>query len=460
MALTFPALLEPLSLQYIAASVQGHEVQILDMNVSDVSLEENLARIKPDLVGVPCHSTSDTYNALVTLKVVKACNPETITVTGGQHVTLDPGGFEQDFIDILVLGEGEITFRELVEAITQGFHLETVRGLAYRSGEQSRYTAPRELLEGLDQLPYPDRDGVKGVEDNYFYYFGKPCATLETSRGCPYTCSFCPSWKMNRKRYRTKSPVRIVRELVRIEPEYIFVVDDNFLEDTLRAKEICARIRAEGIRKRFSIQARSDTICKHPEMIEDWREAGLIEVFMGLEAADEKGLVKHQKRNSVEANERALSILKQNGIIAMGNFIVPSDFDESDFEMLLEYVNRINLDLPMYTILTPFPGTPLYEQSRDEIIIDDYEFYDLFHSVMETKLPREKFYEQFAKLYKFSKFRYQGAHAIDTEVTILKDLLRVLKRLRDPRSYLVGETYKSKNTPEVVECTDAGSNGL
>lgn len=134
-------------------------------------------------------------------------------------------------------------------------------------------------------------------------------------------------------------------------------------------------------------------------MIDRWREIGLKAVLVGFESFKDDDLKKLNKRCTVDKNTQAAQILKANGVGIIGYFMVDPSYMEEDFERLIEYVHYLDIDQPIFSILTPFPGTKLYEQVKDQLITDNYEFFDAMHSVMPTAIPGPKFYECYRRLY-------------------------------------------------------------
>jgi radical SAM superfamily enzyme YgiQ (UPF0313 family) len=221
---------------------------------------------------------------------------------------------------------------------------------------------------------------------------------------------------------RYKSPQRVVRELEAIEESHVMFTDDNFLTNAGRAGEIARLIRERGIRKRFSFQARSDDIVRHPEVAGQWREVGLDHVFIGFERPNQSGLEAFDKHNSVKNNEEALAILRSLGIEPNPSFISDPNDDREDFDALRAYVRRLKLRFPLFNVLTPLPGTALFDQMKDCLTTANYELFDVAHAVTPTRLPPAEFYQEFAKLWR-QAYPYWKIELLRLIVT-LRDLLR------------------------------------
>jgi radical SAM superfamily enzyme YgiQ (UPF0313 family) len=167
-----------------------------------------------------------------------------------------------------------------------------------------------------------------------------------------------------------------------------------------RENTIADLIRAEGIRKRFSMECRTDSIVRHPELVAKWVDIGLYAVLLGLEGGSDETLKSLNKSCSIDTNNRAIEILHDLGVIIWGAFIVDPDWTDDDFHRLRDYVSDKEITHTQFTVLTPLPGTQLYRERRGDLLTDDYSCFDTLHAVVPTRLPREQFYQNFAELYR------------------------------------------------------------
>jgi radical SAM superfamily enzyme YgiQ (UPF0313 family) len=395
------ARVEPLGLEMIAGALWSrHEVALLDLRLEPDGLAEILAAFQPHLVGISATFTIDIYRALEIASTAKAANQRTIVFVGGHHPSLRPEDFYHPAVDAIVVGEGERTASELVDTVAAGGDLDRVPGLVLNQSQGQHFTGHRPLLKDLDALPYPARVLNPTSRQEYYAIIIRPIALVETTRGCPHRCRFCSVWPFHRGLVRYKSPQRVVREVAALEQPHVMFTDDSFLTHGERAKEIARLLRERRIEKRYSFEARSDDIVRHPELVEQWREVGLDHVFMGFERPDQRGLETVNKHNSVRNNEEALAILRSSGIEPNPSFIAdPSDGHE-DFEALSAYVRRLGLKFPFFSVLTPLPGSALFDEMQDCLTTTNYELFDLAHAVTPTRLPPAEFYQEFAKLWR------------------------------------------------------------
>lgn len=388
---------EPLALEILASMVPKHEVKILDLRV-DPTLEVTLSSFEPDLVGVTGYTT-DVPRIRQICQEVKSYLPATITVVGGYHATLCPQDFDCDFTDIIVLGEGEATFSELVSALEKKRELSTIDGIIYRHQGQQVTTRLRRMMPRLDNLPLPARHLTEHYRSHYHFHFWENPTLVETARGCPYRCPFCAVWVFHRGKCRFKAPETILKELKAVSSSTISFADDNFLQDLRRAERIYQLIKDSGIQARYWMQARADSIVRRPQIIEKWAEIGLETVLVGFEKAREEELASISKGTSVRINEEATKILQGNGVDIWGSFIVDPQWTKLDFDVLIDYVHSLKICFPIYTVLTPLPGTAFFQEKFKELRTLNYEVFDFLHTVLPTKLPLQEFYSNMARLY-------------------------------------------------------------
>lgn len=417
-------LYEPLELEYVAAGVsRHHEIKLLDMRF-EKDLMACLKEFKPHVVGITaCVTQVNTAKKLC--KEIKAWNNETLTVVGGHHPTAFPHDFQVEYIDVIVAGEGVFSFKEIVDKYEKGKQSlsEILDNKVYKT----------ELIhEDIDAYPFPRRDLTEKYRSNYFSEWMKPLASMVTSKGCPGRCNFCCLWKMTGGKYLKRKPENIVKEIETIKEQYIFFADAESMVDVKRMMTLANLIKQRGIKKKFYLYSRSDTVVKNPELFKLWREIGLERVFVGFEFYKEKDMGVVKKGSTINDNEYAMKILNDLGISMIASYMIPQDYTKEDFREFLTYCKGLKSRLKLkkstgftFSVLTPLPGTDLYEDVKSQLITDNYDLFDLYHSVLPTKLPLEQFYEEF--------------HYLFTKIYTLNDILGLLKhyKLKDIPKNLV-----------------------
>jgi len=269
---------------------------------------------------------------------------------------------------------------------------------AFNGGGAQRSTGCAPMRANLDTLPMPARHLISHYAPEYYINFRKPLALMETARGCPFKCNFCSVWKFHDSTFREKSPDRVVAELAAIEAPNVFITDDIFWLDVRRGEELAKKIKEAGIKKYFTVQTRTDIICKFPHLIEMWKDCGQLSIFLGLESITDEGLDAVNKSNTAANNVRALSILKELGVGFTPNFIVDPAWDHDDFARLRAWIEETGAYNSGFSVLTPLPGTDLWETARNQVTTHDWEMFDIIHAVLPTKLPLADFYEEYSRL--------------------------------------------------------------
>ena len=404
-------LYESLALEYVAAGVsQEHEVRILDMRL-DKGLQNALEFFKPDIVGITSYTVHvNTVRKIV--RQVKKWDGQILVVVGGHHATVAPEDFVSSDIDLIVMGEGIFPFRQIVERFRKGRDFSDIPGVACSKGEHPITSVPPEEIE-LDAMPFPARALTAEYRRHYFSEWMKPIASLRTSKGCPHRCNFCALWKISKGRYLTRSPAKIVEELKTIDEKYVFFADDESLLDVDRMNELAHLIKEAGIKKRYYLYGRSDTIARNPELLARWREAGLEKVFIGLESFKAEDLEFMRKSSTLDDNRKAIRILHDLGIEEHASLIVRPEFTRADFRAFRRYCRDLELGYAGFAVLTPLPGTDLYEDTKSRMLTENYDYFDFIHTVLPTAIPLKEFYEEYYAL-------LRKAVAIDKQIAFMR----------------------------------------
>jgi radical SAM superfamily enzyme YgiQ (UPF0313 family) len=390
---------EPLELEYLASAVKDQPVEIFDMRI-DKNLARKLETFKPNFVGITAY-TCDVRVAKDVLKEVKKYDHRIQTAIGGHHATLLPFDFALPFIDLIFLGMSDFSLPQYVREVENGGPVERVNNIALVKDGDLVFTERVPIDSNLDLIPMPARHLTLPYRKHYCDFTKKKTGLIVTSRGCPFRCTFCACWKIMDGQYLTRSPESIVEEYAGM-PEDIDLIcfaDDN----TLHQKDCISRFieltKERRIKKRFMMYARADTIVKNVRLIEDLRDIGLEHLIVGIESFRDDELDRLNKKISVRVNIQAIRILQKLGVGISPHLIVDPNYNKEDFRQLFQYVCRIDLLRPVFAVLTPLPGTELYERYFDQFVIHDYDYFDFIHSIFPTKLSRKEFYGEYAKLY-------------------------------------------------------------
>ena len=398
--LTFVEPLGPIS---VAACLErdGHECCVLDLRIEGEEQGIALCRdFDPDVVGLQCNFTTERNRTIRLAQRIRREIPHAFIVVGGHDASRDPDWFHHDCVDAIAAGDGEEVMPPLVGALSRGGDLRTIPGLIYREKDKWIATPPVTARPDLDTYPMPARHLIAKYASHYYINFRKPLALMETARGCPFKCNFCSVWKFHESTFREKSPERVVEELKAIEAPNIFITDDIFWMNVKRGEEMARQIKAAGIKKYFTVQTRTDIIVKFPHLVEMWKDCGSLAIFLGLESVTDEGLAAVNKKNKACNNVEAINILKDLGVGFTPNFIVDPAWDRDDFTRLREWIERMGAYNSGFSILTPLPGTDLWDTAKQRVTTHDWEMFDIVHAVLPTRLPLDEFYAEYSRLWR------------------------------------------------------------
>lgn len=390
--------IEPLGLEYLAGTIPQHEVKILDMKMVK-GWQKEMEEFQPEVVGIS-GTVIHTYRMLEVLRKAKQLDRRTLTVVGGAHATLMPQDFNKPYVNAIVLGHRALSFRQIVENFESRKPLDEIEGLALSKEGKLYFTPAGNPLTNLDHLPLPRRDLTEKHRKKYFHLMWRPTALIVTSVGCAHKCNFCPCPVLTQGRHLRRSPELVFQELLQIKEEYIYAGDDDFFFDYRHALQIYQLIKAAGIKKQYYILSRTDSINRHPDIVEKWAEIGLKKVFLGLESFRDEELESFDKKCSIEKNNQAIDILHQNKVDPLGAFVIQPYYKKADFDALLEYMDKMKIYYHEFTVLTPFPGTELYDKVKDRVMHKDNRLFDLAHSLLPTDIPSDEFYHLYSRLYR------------------------------------------------------------
>jgi len=412
----------PLALNELAGLAPDEEIMIIDQKAeADDDADYNYLHryeqvfrdFKPDYVGITCIAPQ--YNSAVNIiKLTKQLNPHTIVNAGGFFATLYPEGFIGTGVDVITLGMGKYSFKRMIEILKTTADLKQLRqtpGLAFDAGgriEKTPALCSLSIKEIKENYLYDNVMPNRQLTDHYpyiFHHVNQRIHHISTSQGCTHQCNFCCIWQMTQGKYFSKGIENIIAEIKTMEKYPIIrFCDANTFGSVEGSKELFTRIIEEGLNGHFFMaDVRADFVAKHPEIMEIAVKAGLKICICGLEAASDEELIAYGKASTVKDTITALKTMNELGIYVVGNYIVKPGYDKQDFDRLARFVQANPIYHSGFTVLTPFPGTAMYEEMKAQITIHDLDYYNLTNAVVETKLPEQKFYESIGELYRVSQ---------------------------------------------------------
>jgi radical SAM superfamily enzyme YgiQ (UPF0313 family) len=375
---------EPYEFAFLARAIDGiAEVAVLDMRLDGRRLHEVLEIERPDVVGFTA-LTMDVNTVRRLSHEVKKWSDDVVTCVGGEHATFLPGDFVGT-VDYVFTHGSVSTFRRLIE------------NLAQRSPPEEAILrgAPAHTEIHLQ----PDRSIYAQYAGRYIFGPAQPVSLVHTSSGCPARCDFCSIVTKDPK-YRTVNIDATLENLASCYATDVLSIDAHALANMRHSEALYRAMATARLGKRLMISTRSDTLTRSPHIVPLLRDAGVSIVSMGLEWLDDDRLSGHNKILKAADGYEAVRLLKEHGILVRANFIITQDFTPDDFGRLTEAVGRMGIDFPVFQILTPLPGTSVYDENRENLVTDNYDFFDLSHSVLRTDLPFHEFHRHFQKLFR------------------------------------------------------------
>jgi len=429
----------PLGILELAAYLEGQdknvEIEVLDCQAGRLGwkeLERHIESSNPDIVAPSALATCNAYTVVRAVEIAKKVNPNIKTLVGGQHFTATAQESLETYpeIDIIVRGEGEQTFTELVQELKKNKpSLSKIKGISFRQNGKIVHNPPRSLIENLDALPLPGYHFVRKHMGKYHFTMmagTKNYALIEGSRGCPHKCTFCSQWKHWQGTWRRKSAKRIADEFEYCYNEFgskfLWLTDDNFGLGK-HAGDLCDEIIKRGFSEdiMWFMQVRCDDIIKHQDILPKMRKAGTRWMLVGIESGSEDTLKRFHKKITPEDAKQAIKLLKENDIFAQATLIIGERKDSAkSIAKLREFVNHLDPDLAIFMILTPFPGTDLYETAKQNGWIEDANWanYDMAHAIMPTetlsrKEVQEELYKCYRSFYGSASRRFKGLFSLN-----------------------------------------------
>ncbi len=438
---------ESLGLEYIAAALEtaGHQVRFVDLRFG--KLAPAMRSFAPELVGIASAHTLDTAEALATAQRAKAIDPRAFVLVGGHAAAVYPKPFFTRAVDAVCCEDGERVVPALVEALAHRRPLDGCRGLwLARDGAWIRTPASDER-PSLDEVPRPARHLMRPYQRHFLCLDRQPVWLVETARGCPYRCSFCSIWRHVDRSYRCRAIDHVCDDFAAVGRN-VFVADDLFFHPTRRSDELLRALRGRGVHKRWVLaQTRTDLVARNPSLLAGWRRfADDFDLFFGFEAPSEQGLRGFTKDAGLDETREAIAVCRRLGFGITGNFIVDPDWVEDDFQRLWDFTATLGLRRVGFTVMTPLPGTPLFDEYQDRIVEKDWSRFDMCHILWEPRLGRRRFFELYAECWRRTVLNAKpGGHkswwrwllGVDPrQVPTLARVLLNTQRMMDPECYL------------------------
>lgn len=385
----------PLYFVYLAGAARtaGYEAAIYDAMTKFVGypeIEQKIREFNPDFVAVSV-ITCTAPDAIQVIELAKKINPETKTILGGVHASfMYQEMFDAtDALDFIIRGEGEQAIVELLDAVTTGGDLRSVRGLVYMENGRLNVNEPRPLMENIDNLPMA-WDLVDWSDYHYYIIPGSRLGAVSTSRGCDKQCTFCSQQRFWHQKWRGRSPEDVVREMLELRNKYgvnvVLFTDDYPTPDRGRWERLLDLIIEKQVGQYILMETRAADIIRDEDILHKYKKAGIIHIYVGTEATDQKSLDYIKKDLSIEESKKALALLRAHGIITETSMILGlPDETEDSIARTLELALEFNPDFAHFLAIAPWPYADIYADLSPYIVERDYRKYNLIDPVIKPK---------------------------------------------------------------------------
>ncbi|MBD3241504.1 MAG: radical SAM protein [Chitinivibrionales bacterium] len=376
---------------YAPAMVDCHAREIDWEQVPDMLLKEN-----PDVV---CYSASmaafhDSYMRFSA--IVKATLPHAKVVAGGAHIGIVAEEVlkDDDTIDFVVYGEGEVTLTELVRALeAKETDFRSINGLVYKENDRVIRTAERPIIKDMDTLPDPDLDVLIELENNHFSLFPPDWdkwTLLVTARGCPGTCTFCTA-RISQGPYRcytAEKAFSLIRKVHDYGARTIWIDDLSFPVNRERTEKLLDLIIASDMELNLIALSTVSMIIRDKDIMHMYKKAGIQGILLGGESPLKKDLMKYNKTVNDLKIKESVDILREADILSWVFYIIgDEDHSREDILEIYNFADEVNSAVAVFGPATPFPGTTYFDQLKESGLIKvfDYTYYDMTYAVMDTK---------------------------------------------------------------------------
>ncbi len=346
-------------------------------------INEELKKLNPDLIGIHCNFTAYAQDSLELASTVKKYFPNIPIVIGGAHPTIEAYSIlqENNSIDYVVKGEGEIILEMLVRALKGEIQIEEVNGLVFRKDNEIVVNKPSELIKNLDILPIPSRRYIDMEKYKYFnkeaiwYVRKEPVATIMTSRGCPYNCVFCSTKVVWTRRWRHRRLESVFEEIKMLNEDYgirEFVInDDQFMTRKKRIHQFCDYFIENKMDISFSVDAGISIWLVDKELLVKMKKAGFYSLRFPIESGCKKTLEYVGKPVNLDKAKKLIEEANSLGFWTSSNIIVgfPHETKEEVMESI-QYVYDSVLDFTSFLIAKPNAGSDMYEDFKKEGLLE------------------------------------------------------------------------------------------
>jgi len=366
----------PLGLMYLASYLEkfNHEVKIIDLKSQKLTkqkLKEETLEFAPNFIGIRC-LTFESASAYSLARFMKSLLPKTAVILGGPHASAKPLEIlQQKPVDYVVIGEGEITLKEIVSKKRPS----TIKGIGYKEKGKIKFTQPRDYIKNLDEIPFPAYSKIDMQEyfnnpyTHAFFKAEKKIGQIFTSRGCPFHCIYCH--KLFGKTIRFRSAENVLKEIELLYHQYgireFQIEDDSFNVNMNRAKSIMNLIIKSNMKIKISFPngIRADFVDE--ELAQNMKKAGVYSVCFGIESGDLEIQKFIEKNLDLSRVKKAIELTTKNGIMTTGYFMI-GFLGETREQVIrtIQFAKNSKLHMATFFKVIPYPNTKLYDLAKEQ----------------------------------------------------------------------------------------------
>jgi len=395
-----PVKVEPLELCYLKTVLNNMNIEnyLID-ELFDLKKPKNIA---PDVIVLTGYNVSE-KEIIKVARTYKSKYPNVKIIVGGVHIQGNRREFQVDGVDFVFHSQSLNTFKLLIRKILNND--KEVSDIGVDSFVVSKCSKEGHWHEGKTEIIYEkeailaDRSMFSLISKKVRYLEKRNVALIKGSIGCPYNCSYCYCKEINSNHYVKANIDAMVTEMVNIEADYFWIVDDVLFLKRKDALDFIDAVKKKNLNTKIIAYLRADFILREKDLLKELREIGLVEVIVGFEATNNVELNSYEKTTNALDYPKVISLLKESNIDLTALFMVHPNYEYKDFKNLRKFIKLNNIEVFTISIFTPIKGTTGYKLSMKDLTTNNPLKFDFMHLVLKPKLPKWLFYILFYSIH-------------------------------------------------------------